>query len=187
MAPTPSGSAQAAPDDADPGKLVDQWVKVADHYVSIQADLARSLVARWTTGGKLTPPPSGQSVWETCLDSMGDVVQAYFTWIQLLDVIAGSGWNKGAGGTTPAAGTSAKSFRIPGNQATTVALPQLDNGGGTILKTGITLSPTSVTATAREVTVTVTPPAGTPYGNYRGSIVDGAGAPLLYVKILVHA
>jgi hypothetical protein len=145
--------------------------KVATHFVSVQSDLAKKSLQRWPAH-VWGAPVSGEDLWVAWIDTLGDVAQAWFTWVQMFDVIAGSGWAKSSG-QLAADGTGTNLFTIPGAYVGDIALPSLHDPStkNTIDKT-ITLAPSQIAKDSRTVRVTVTPPPKTPLGRYVGTIVD---------------
>jgi hypothetical protein len=146
--------------------------KVATHFVSVQSDLAKKCLQNWP-GNVWGAPVSGEDLWVAWIDTLGDVAQSWFTWVQMFDVIAGSGWAKTAS-QAGAPGTFSKEFHIPpGPYVGDIALPSLQEpGSNRTIDKNITLSPSQISVSDRTVTVTVTPPPQTPLGQYIGTIVD---------------
>jgi len=190
-APAPQPPAPA-PGSADPEveALVDQMVTVVNKFVSIQADLAKSVISRWTSGGGWGAPVPGGDAWVSSIDSIGQLTQGYFTWVQLMDALAGSGWNKHPGVPTKKASVTPGTFqdvyrRVTSPQDADITVRSVVNDDGTPLSKDISVTPTSLRAgVPTDVTMTITPPKGTPGGTYSGFILDAkTGAKLFAVSI----
>jgi hypothetical protein len=170
---TPPGPNTAPAHNPQVDALIDQWAKVASHYVSVQSALAKNILGAWSGNGLWNAPVGGGDAFVSWVDGLGDVAQGWFTFVQLLDVLAGSGWGTTPpSGTSPKAGVYADTFTVPGSQDADLRISSLDDGDGHVITTGISIAPTRITANVRDVTVTVAPPAGTPRGNYLVGIVD---------------
>jgi hypothetical protein len=176
---------QTQPSGGEVQPLIDQMAKVATHFVSVQSDLAKKYLQHWP-GNVWGAPVSGEDLWVAWIDTLGDVAQAWFTWVQMFDVIAGSGWAKSSS-QAAAPGTVSKDFTIPGSYVGDIALSSLQEPGSPAHKIdkNITLSPTHITAAHRKVTVTVTPPPNTHLGEYVGAIVDANQNELMQIDMLI--
>jgi hypothetical protein len=184
---TPPGPTTAPAHNPQVDALIDQWAKVASHYVSVQSALAKNILGAWSGHGLWNAPVAGGDAFVSWVDGLGDVAQGWFTFVQLLDVLAGSGWGTTSpSGASPKAGVYAATFTIPGSQDADLSVASLDDLDGHIITTGLTIAPARITGNIREVTVTVVPPPGTPRGNYLVGIVDAKGAkifsPTMYIS-----
>lgn len=185
--PTSAGATSGAQDK--PGgvpPLVDQLAKVANHWVSVQSDLAKKCLQQWPAVNAWGSPVSGEDLWVSWIDSLGDMAQAWFTWVQIFDVMAGSGWAQGSS-TSATTGQSGDTFRIPGNDEADIALNSLENvDTEAILKGKISLSRTHIFPNDRVVTVSVTPDKVDLPGRYFGVIVDAnTQTPLMQIDLVV--
>jgi hypothetical protein len=157
--PNPQQPQQPKTDAAAPAPLFDHTVTIAKGVVDTWAAMARGFAANEPFG--------------TVTEIWAGIFTAYFDWAKLLQTIpevGGSGRREVKRGASPVVA----SWVVPNAVSGPLHAGAWMNGDGLPFRGTITADPAPVkdAPTSTTITVTLTPPTGTPSGRYGGSILD---------------
>jgi hypothetical protein len=150
-------------------------VAAANDFLATQAAFAKSLVGRCVGDPGADQTPLGQQALDAWTNSLGNAFEAWFSWLQLADVVTGSRWSPNPPGPPPSIVQIRDKVTVPADKIPAnvdIVSSALDDGkGNQIDAQWITLAPQSLQASIEtEVVIVVRAPGTTRPGTYSGAI-----------------